>query len=181
MDEAARRLVGWMLAVAVGGASAAACGGKVVVDGAVGVGGGTSSGITTASGSPNGAGGAIPVTNGTGAGGAGSGIQTPTNGGAGCQTDYYTMIQSLDDALGCTPTAEGLVQCTGQIQLHDPCGCLHVVNHAPPNFEMGADALWTQCVSDGCCGGNVNAGCSPCPPPPTSGACDTVTSHCVGN
>jgi hypothetical protein len=118
-----------------------------------------------------------------GPGGSGSGIQTPTNGGPGCQQDYYDMLKTLEDALGCTPTAVGLIQCTGMLQLHDPCGCLHVINdaHPPPNFlGMGVDSAWTQCVTDGCCGPKANAGCSQCPPPPTVGMCDSFTSQCVG-
>jgi hypothetical protein len=189
MDEMAWGLVRWVMVLALLGVSAAACGGRVVVDGAVPVGAGgsgvvgTSSGPTTPPSGVAGGGGAPPVTDGTGAGGAGSGIQTPTNGGAACQEDYYTMIKVLEDALGCTPTAEGLTQCTGKLQLHDPCGCLHVINdaHPPPNFlGNGVDSAWTQCVSDGCCGPKANAGCSQCPPPPNTGTCDAVTSHCTG-
>jgi hypothetical protein len=191
VNEAAWRLMRGMMVVALGGAIAAACGGHVVIDGApsLGAGGGgpsASSSSTTASGTPVGTGGAPAVTSGSGAGAggsAGSGIQTPTNGGAACQQDYYNIIKTLEDALGCTPTAEGLIQCTGMVQMHDPCGCLHVINdaHPPPNFlGMGVDSAWTQCVKDGCCGPSVNAGCTQCPPPPTVGKCDSFTSQCLG-
>jgi hypothetical protein len=170
----------------------AACGGKVVVDGAY-----ASTGGSGASGPGACAAGACGGASGTGVatgesvGGSsaanttsvGTGIEVPDGGGpAGCSQDYYNLVLALETSLGCTPGSTH-AQCTGGLLLHDPCGCLHVANvedPPPPDPNGDPDPEYTTCVNDGCCGPTV-AGCATCPPAPTSGTCDDIRSQCVGN
>jgi hypothetical protein len=154
----------------------AGCGGNVVVDGESTSGSGTGATAGTGASTTTGTSGGGA----SGAGGSSTGPMSPTGAPANCQVDYQTMIGALHDAEGCTPTAN-VVQCTGKLLLHDPCGCLYVANdaHPPPGGGPGEpDPDWVQCMMDGCCGPQYSASCSPCPPVPTSGYCDAVTSQC---
>jgi hypothetical protein len=144
----------------------AACGGNVVVDGAP-----SSTGTKGTGGSTTG------TSTGTGTG-TGTGPQVPDGGSPQCQQEYVTVLGELENALGCTPTASE-TQCSGMVLLHDPCGCLLVANEAHPNNINMANDAYDGCLTDGCCGPQAAVGCSPCPPPPTVGHCDTFTSRCV--
>jgi hypothetical protein len=132
----------------------AACGGNVVVDSAGGT-GATGTGTDTS-------------------------IQIPDAGSANatCEPTYLALIGNLETSLGCTPSAN-IPQCTGKALLPDACGCIHVANEAHPDNIMLGQALWAACVEAGCCGPQASVGCSPCPPAPVSGECDTTTSQCV--
>ena len=158
-----------LLAAIVAAGAVAACGGNVVVDGAPSPGG------------PAGSGGATGGTTGSTTGGSGgstaSGVQIPGGGTTMCHEDYLSLVGELESALGCTPTAN-IVQCSGTALLHDPCGCMVVVNEVDVQDVNFANALWSACEADGCCGPSVTGGCAPCPPAPTTGYCDTFTSQC---
>jgi hypothetical protein len=164
------RLCRVLLAAALLG-SIAACGGNVVVDGPPGSGGAGASTTGTTTGTTMG------TTTGTGTTTV-TGPQVPDGGSAECQQQYTSVIGELDNALGCTPSAN-IPQCTGKALLHDPCGCLFVANDAHPYNINTANSAWGSCVMDGCCGPQASIGCAPCPPPPTSGHCDSFTSQCV--
>jgi len=156
-------------AILLGGGS---CGGNVVVD----------SGATSGS---SGVGGGGAAATGAGAGGStatgagGDSVQFPDGGSFMCQQDYYGLVAGLQNALQCTSTAVGLVQCSGSALLQDPCGCFHVANEAHPDNIGIEDMAYQECVADGCCGPQATIGCSACPPAPTTGHCDSFTSVCV--
>ncbi len=179
MNRLARSTARWaILSLAVSWLAGVACGGNVVVDT-----GSTSSTSSTSSMSGAGGGGGGVMTSasagGSAATGSGSGIQFPDGGTAACVDDYKLIVDALEVALGCTPSATTIVQCDGTALVRDPCGCLHVGNEAIPENIAASNADWQDCVTDGCCGTSANPGCSPCAAAPTAGYCDPATSQCA--